>query len=267
MGWYWKAALAALSVVLLIKLAQRGGRQLAGMVAALPTTTAPALLWLADERGPAFAAQAAVASVGACAMLAAFALAYAHAARRRGAVGALVIALAASALAALPAMAASGSLAASAGLALVTAAIAARALPRGLPAVLSAKPLPASVSGLLSGAIAALAAVASPSLGSLGAGIVASMPVSGAALAANAHVAQGAGGAHHFLAGYVRGLLARMTFGAVFALAVSPCGAWSAAVLAGLAATALVVVSPGADAARPPSIARQRSLRSRSAPR
>jgi len=244
MDWYWKALVTALSVVVLTKLGQRAGRHVAGMVAALPTTTAPSLLWLADEHGSAFAARSAVASVGACAMLAAFALAYAHAARRRGALAARGIALAACAIAALPATAASVSLASSAGLALAAVAIASRALPCGLPEARGAAPLPASVCGLLSGAVAALAAAASPVLGSLGSGILASMPVTGAALAANAHLARGPGGARQFLGGYVRGLFARAVFGAVFALGVSPCGAWMAAGLAGLAAMALAMVGP-----------------------
>jgi hypothetical protein len=242
MGWYWKAMLTAMSVVVLTKLGQRAGRQVAGIVAALPITTAPSLLWLADEYGTAFAAHSAIASVGACAMLAAFALAYAYAARRRCALVALAIALAACAMAALPAMAASVGLVPSAGLALAAVAIATRALPRGLPEALGAAPLPACVCGLLSGAVAAVAAAASPVLGSLGSGIVASMPVTGAALAANAHVALGPGGAQRFLAGYVRGLPGRAAFGAVFALGVSPCGAWMAAGLAGLAAIALAIV-------------------------
>jgi len=242
MDWLWKAMLTAVSVVVLTKLGQRAGHHVAGIVAGLPTTTAPALLWLADEHGTAFAARSAVASVGACAMLAVFALAYAHAARRHGALAAVVIALAACAIAAVPAMAASVGLVPSAGLALAAVAIATRALPRGLPEALGTAPLPASVCGLLSGTVAALAAAASPVLGSLGSGIMASMPVTGAALAANAHVALGPGGAQRFLGGYVRGLLGRATFGAVFALGASPCGAWVAAGLACLAATALAVV-------------------------
>lgn len=246
MDWVWKAMLTALSVVVLTRLGQRAGRRVAGILAALPTTTAPALVWLADEHGSAFAAHSAVASVGACAMLAAFALAYAHAARRRGALAALGIALAASAVVALPATAASVSLASSAALALAAVAIASRALPRSLPEALEAAPLPASLCGLLSGAVAALAAAFSPMLGSLGSGILASMPVTGAALAANAHVVRGPGGAQHFLGGYVHGLFARAAFGAVFALGVSPCGAWMAAGLAGLAAMALAIVGPRA---------------------
>jgi len=176
-------------------------------------------------------------------MLAAFAFAYAHAARRRGALAALGIALAACAIAALPATAASVSLAASAGLALAAVTIVSRTLPRGQPEALEAAPLPASVCGLLSGVVAALAAAASPVLGSLGSGILASMPVTGAALAANAHVARGPGGAQQFLGGYVRGLFARAAFGVVFALGVSPYDAWMAAGLASLAAMALALVA------------------------
>jgi len=43
----------------------------------------------------------------------------------------------------------------------------------------------------------------------------------------------------------------------VFALAVSPCGAWPAAFLAGVAATALAVVVPRAGASRSPEIVGQ----------
>ena len=59
MEWLWKALLTAGSVVLVMAIAGRGGRRTAGMVAALPTVTAPALAWLAHDRGAAFAADAA----------------------------------------------------------------------------------------------------------------------------------------------------------------------------------------------------------------
>ena len=57
----WKAAATALTVAVLMGLARGAGHRVAGLLAALPTTTAPALVWLAADQGPAFAARAAVA--------------------------------------------------------------------------------------------------------------------------------------------------------------------------------------------------------------
>ena len=45
----WKAAATALTVAVLMGLARGAGHRVAGLLAALPTTTAPALVWLRSE--------------------------------------------------------------------------------------------------------------------------------------------------------------------------------------------------------------------------
>ncbi|MBZ8141339.1 MFS transporter [Rubrivivax gelatinosus] len=94
MDWVFKVVLTAATVWVVMVVAGRSGRRLAGVAAALPTITAPTLAWLIHERGVGFAMDAAIASVSACAMLAIFTLGYALASRRRGHVCALLCGLA-----------------------------------------------------------------------------------------------------------------------------------------------------------------------------
>ena len=81
MDWGWKALLTAASVAMVLAVARLGGRRVAGVAAALPTVTAPALAWMAHDHGDGFAADAATASVAASALLALFAVVHAHVAR------------------------------------------------------------------------------------------------------------------------------------------------------------------------------------------
>lgn len=57
---------------------------MAGLLAGLPTVTGPALLWLSLDHGAAYAVNAAIGSVAACAVCALFALAYERASRHAG---------------------------------------------------------------------------------------------------------------------------------------------------------------------------------------
>ena len=93
-----RGALTALVIGVLLLSAQRFGRGAAGLLAGLPTVTGPAMLWLALDRGEAFAAAAAVGAVAAGIACAVFALGYGLASRRHGPLAALGIALLASAL-------------------------------------------------------------------------------------------------------------------------------------------------------------------------
>ena len=120
----FKALLTAGTVLLVMVAARHGGRRFAGVVAALPTITAPTLAWLADEEGIAFAISAAVGSVAVCGMLAVFALVYARAARYSGGAVALACGLFGALAIALPAEAASANLTCALALALASSAIA-----------------------------------------------------------------------------------------------------------------------------------------------
>ena len=73
-----RGAVSAAAVAALLLAGQRWGRDVAGLLAGLPTVTGPALVWLALDRGRDFASQAAVGAVLAGAACAVFALAYAR---------------------------------------------------------------------------------------------------------------------------------------------------------------------------------------------
>lgn len=239
MDWMWKALLTAAAVSLVMLLARKGGRRAAGMVAALPTVTAPALAWLAHDRGNGFAADAGIASVAACAMLAAFAVVHAHVARHRGVVTTLCCGIVAAALFAVPAALASTRLIAAIALAVFSCVLALLCLP--LPprhALLPARtPLAATV--LAAACLGMLTAAAAPLFGSFVAGMLASLPLISGAVAVTEHAATGHAGVAQFLRGYVAGLLARATFCSAFALLAVPLGWVAASGVAALCAAGL----------------------------
>lgn len=236
----WKAAATALTVAVLMGLARGAGHRVAGLLAALPTTTAPALVWLAADQGPAFAARAAVASVAACAVLAAFAGAYAALAGRWRLGWTLAGALGVAALAVVPACWAASQLSRSLALALLSTAVVAWVWPgRPVAGLGVARPPAIWLTALAAGALGALAATLGGVMGSLGAGLIASLPVAGVAVAVAEHARRGPAGARAFLQAYLAGLVGKAGFGAVFALAVAPWGAGAACALASLVAVAL----------------------------
>jgi hypothetical protein len=227
-----KALLTAITVVVVVLMARRSGRRIAGIVAALPTVTAPALLWIAHVQGDAFAAHAAVASVAACAMLAAFALAYAGLLGRGGVALALSGGAAGAALVALPAWLASDDLRWASALALAACVAALRLMPHGI-APLSERRAASPVAAIVVAApLSALVAAFGPALGSAAAGLLASLPVISATVAAVEHATLGPAAAGRFLRGYAEGLVGKAVFGAVFALAAVPLGAFAALLLA-----------------------------------
>ncbi|WP_028311086.1 MULTISPECIES: hypothetical protein [Derxia] len=250
-GWS-KAALTAAAVGLVMAVARRRPA-LAGLVAALPLVTAPTLAWIALDHGAAFAVHAAVGSVAACALLAAFALGYGLMARRGGVTGALLGGLAPTA-ALLPVALGAGArlddaLLLALGCTLVAELMLARLGARaGRPAgsdaraqgpeppiraseafeAIEADPLPpaplAPATALSIGAFAALADAAGPALGGFATGLLASLPIVGATMVVREHSRRGQGAARLFLRGYVRGLVGKAGFGAVFALGLPVLG-------------------------------------------
>ena len=228
MVWLCKALLTMGSVLLVLVLARRAGGRVAGLAAALPTITGPALAWLAVEHGAAFAARAAVASVAAGAMLAAFAVVHAHVARFRGVPCTLGCALAATALLAEPVALASDTLAVALALAIVSCVGALVCLPvtRGAAPRLARTPI--ALTALAATGVAALTVAAAPLFGSVVAGLLASLPLVSGAVAATEHAAAGPTGVAHFLRGYASGLLVRTAFCATFAVLVVAVG-WAVA--------------------------------------
>lgn len=234
MDWLFKAALTAGVVLLVMVAARRGGRRWAGMVAALPTITAPTLAWLAHEEGMAFAISAAIGSVAACGMLAVFALGYARSARY-GIPVALTCGLGGALAMAFAAEAASAHLADALLLALGCCVIAFAAMP-GPGTDLESRQRRSSLSmwgvAVAAGAFTALAATIGPSMGGFATGLLSSLPLITGSVAIAEHSACGPRAATHFLRGYVLGLFGKAAFGAVFALFAPRVGAVAALALA-----------------------------------
>ena len=232
MEWVCKGLLTMASVGLVLALARRWGGSAAGLVAGRPTTTAPALGWMACEHGLRFAADAAAATVAACAMMAAFALAYAHATaghrpRRVALAWGTAAALMLSGLVVamerhlLPALA----------FALACCVIAllawpARALSDRRPegAVQLSATMPASAAGITSLCLS----IAGRAIATVLAGLLASLPVVSVTVAVAQHGTAGPAAARKFLHGTVAGLFGRLPFGTVFAATLSAFGvAWA----------------------------------------
>lgn len=242
MDWSSKAVVTAIAVALILAVAQRFGRHVAGLLAGLPTVTGPALMWLAAEQGAAYAVQAAIGSVAACGACAVFALAYERASRGAGPVVSLLTASAATAACA----AALQHIAADLAVALLLAAGASLAIrlalagsgedaPAGTPPCRGEPWLTAGVSGAVSGAVALLA----PSVDAYWAGVLASPPLIAAAVAMREHCVRERHGVRAFLHGYVGGLIGRCGYGAVFAVLVVSTGTLTATMVAALAGCAV----------------------------
>jgi len=236
MDWLLKAMLTATMVWLVMVVARRSGRRLAGAAAALPTITAPTLAWLVHERGVTFAVSAAIASVSACAMLALFSVGYALACRHVGKATALMGGLAGALIMAWPAFAASTRLAEAMMLALGSSALALACIP-GVLDESAARPRTRSRGSLAcvaiaAGSVTALAATLGPALGSFATGLLSSLPVISAAVAMVEHAGGGHPAAANFLRGYAWGLFGKAAFGAVFVLLAPRIGAPVALTLA-----------------------------------
>lgn len=235
MDWFLKAILTATTVSVVMCAARRSGQSLAGVVAALPTITAPTLAWLVHEQGVAFAVDAAVGSISACAMLAIFALGYAFAARYTSIVVASACGLIGALAMALPAFAASSSLAQALTLSLACSTVALASIPvRGVPSRAPRRRSGRTLAcvAATTGTLAAVAATIGPALGSFATGLLSSLPLISGAVVMVEHATGGQRAAQHFLRGYVWGLFGKAAFGAVFALLALRIGATLAMALA-----------------------------------
>ena len=253
MDWFFKAALTTAMVLLVMWVARRSGCRWAGVAAALPTITAPTLAWLVHERGVDFAVSAAIASISACAMLALFSVGYALAARRRGALVALVCGIAAALALAWPAFSASASLPDALLLGLGCSALALVSIPRGRTEASPRRRARPSLAGvaLAAGSLTALAATVGPLVGSFATGLLASLPVISAAVAMVEHAHGGHRAAAGFLHGYAWGLFGKAAFGAVFVLLAPHLGAAVALALACGCAGLMSLIQPGTTETNP----------------
>lgn len=240
MEWLWKGIVTMASVALVLALARRWGGSAAGLVAGLPTTTAPALAWMAGEHGLPFAAEAAAATVAAGCTMAAFSLAYAHATVARcGPRGALAWGVAAALATTGPVLACSGHLLACVALGLGGCVLALRAWPAERDTTSEAPAavrLGATVPAAAAGGVTLGLGMVGPAIGTACSGLLASLPVVSITVATTQHAAQGPAAARQFLRGAVAGLIARIAFGTVFSAALPAAGTgW--ALCAGLGAT------------------------------
>ncbi len=242
----YKAALTATLVAMVLMVARLFGRQVAGLLAGLPIASAPALIWIALERGPAVAELAAVGSVAACPMAVVFALAYERSARRLGPLPTLLLATLLLALAAIGVRAWCNGMAAALGGAVAASVLALRLLPARpegpvrVPVAASPAGIAATsiVAGLLSAVICAAGSHLDPFLG----GMFASLPFVSAAVVVNEHVRGRPTAVARFLRGYIGGLLGKAVFGAAFGVLVGLADA-------GVAATLAIVVGVAASLA------------------
>lgn len=247
---WWRAVATAVTMAVVVITARRAHRRLAGLVAAFPTVTAPALLWLARDEGPAFASAAAVATVASCVMQAGFSLAYARAVRHGGPAAALACGLVAAAALSPLSLAIGHALAPAACVAFASVAAgrllmpvaqasrASRAPPAVAPGGIGEIALTVAASALLSTLAASLGAQWGP----VAAGLLASLPVVGGTVAVMEHARHGRGAACDFLRSYTHGLFGRLLFGTVFALALP---AWGAVWALALSTTASVMATCG----------------------
>lgn len=227
MDWGYKAMLTTVSVALVLMVAQTFGRRLAGLLAGLPIITAPALLWVASEHGPGFAARTAVGSLAACGLMALFALAYERVSRRHGPALSLASGLAAIVAAGVPAAALAGHPLRALAFTLACCGLAAVLLPRSRPGAAPARRLRGEIAytAVMAGVVGIVAALIASAFGPFWAGVLAALPVISAAALVNQHLTATHDDIRRFLRGYVAGLSGKAMFALTFAVAVVAAGA------------------------------------------
>lgn len=241
-GWAGKALLTALLVAVLLRLMQRWGQRVCGLVTGLPTVSAPALLWLAASQGDDFAVLAGAGTVAAGALSALFAFGYARASRRGGPGPALA---AAAAVGLLPAVLL---VQLELGLGLLLAG----AVASGLVCVAALRPVragrtarqpscspsrvvvTASVAGVVSGVVGLLAG----DLGAFWSGLVAGAPLVAAIVVVRVHLDCGGRAVQEFMHAYCAGVVGRSLLTAVFCLLVPALGSALAMLVACMALAA-----------------------------
>lgn len=244
LGALLRGGISAAVVASLLLAARRWGRELAGLLAGLPTVTGPALVWLALDRGSEFAAQAVHGAVAAAVPCALFALAYACLSLRCSRWSALLWASAASLLC-LPLLALwQGPLQLALVLATLVCAACLALMPRAQQRPLAPEscitPLRAGViTVLVAGAVSALASLLAQTLGPYWAGVLTSPPLLAAAVALELHRQGCTMRVQDFLRGYTMGLVGRSVFAALFGALLMPRGL-SLALTTALAAALLL---------------------------
>ena len=221
--------------------ARRWGPTVAGWIVSLPLTSGPVALFLALDRGPAFAAAAAHASLAGCVAIAGYCLAYARLAPRGWprALAASAAGWLAGALVGL--LAGTASVGATLGLA-VAVAIAALALMPSATSSRGERPAPRGELAMrmvvAAGVVIAVTAAA-PVVGPAASGLLAMLPIIGSILTVFAQRAGGAPAAIGIQRGILSGLVGTAAFLAVVAATIEP---WGVLAAFGSAVVTVVVV-------------------------
>jgi hypothetical protein len=238
----YKAVLTAVTVGLVLTVAQAIGRRQAGLLAALPVTTAPALLWLTVEQGAAVAARSATGILVACGVLAVYALVYEVTARRAGPGPSLLAGMAAAVGLAAPASLLADRPIAALLAAATSAAIALVLLPRPPMRPSAARQLRGQIgwTAVAAGTVSVGATALAGAFDPFWAGVLAALPIISAAGLLVLHQTGTLDDVRHFLRGYVLGLLGKAGFALVFAILVQSQGAGPALVLSVLAGFVLM---------------------------
>ncbi len=234
--------------------ARRWGQWTGGLVSAFPAIVGPVLLITAHRHGEAFAARVAAGTLLGLSALAAFALAYAHAARTVRWPAALGLAWIAAAAVALVA----GSVAAGPLAGLAVAAVSLGAAHRALPRVCVAAQPPAPrwdlpLRMLLTAALVVALPAAATRLGPVTGGVLAALPVLASVLAVFTQARHGVDAVTMLLRGMLSGMAGFVLFCAVVALLVEPVGIAPAFALAAAGAVGLQVAT--VRAVRPVALA------------
>lgn len=227
MDFAYKATLTATVVAMVMLAARAFGPRVAGLLAGLPYTTVPTLVWTGMELGPAMAARVAAGSVTGCAVVVAFAVVYEMTARRCSPGVASLLGLAALLGAAWLAWACDASLPIVVAVAVIACLAALAALGREPQAVPPPRLRPGAavaMTAIAAGAVSALASVIALDAGPLLAGLLAALPVVGVLTLTAEHAASGAASVTSFLRGYLVSLLGRVAFGTAFAVSAIPGG-------------------------------------------
>ncbi len=244
MDWTYKALLTAMTVGIVLTVSRTFGQRIGGLCAGLPVVSALTLIWLALEQGQRFATHSAVGIIAASGTSAVFIVSYEWLSRHRTAAVALPLSLIpAAALSILVLQLHLSALGIFAGsIALCVAGLARLDAPQ-----LNVRPAQRSRKSLLltavsAGVICATVTSQSTALGPFQAGLLAGLPIVGASVIVNYHLAMGRTAVTRFARGYLAGLSGQAAFATVFSLAIPQTGVGIAIglSLAASAATTLI---------------------------
>jgi hypothetical protein len=222
MDWRYKAMLTALAVATVLMTVRIFGRRAAGVLAGLPTISAPTFVWLALERGAEFASHTAVGGIAACGLFALFSVAYERLGRYAGPIATLAVSLGLAGVIAAVAPISNQPIWLVLCGAVATCLLALFVLPNPSVTTRVAKChrigilLTATTAGIASALVSANA----EALGAFRCGIVASLPIISVSVVVHQHATASQRDVQRFLHGYVLGLIGKAFFAAAFSVAI-----------------------------------------------